>query len=147
MLVLLAGIGTGLVLSLESSPGAPQPTLAAVRAFEANELPEAPPQRPAPDLSATGLVLLAGGHIVMSGVSVDVFSYRHGAGDRTFVYLASRSFPPPAAAQDSSGAAAIWSARMGSATVMSGGTTLTYLVVGTNPAMVHGAQALLAIRA
>lgn len=105
------GASTFLVVRGPRQPGA---IAAAVSDFRTGRLPVAgAPRRPAPDLSAVGLVLSTSGAGEVGSLPIDAYLYRDAEGRRVLLYLSDKPFPVAAGAHHAGGADAPWTARDG----------------------------------
>jgi hypothetical protein len=132
--VALAAGGYGLDRLITGS-GASQPATitAALDSFRSDRIPaEGSAVRPAPDLGADSLQLMASGHGVVGGQPVDVYYYRASGDVRLFVFQSPRAFPRARAARDLAGAGHRWQANEGGISMVCGDRPLPYLVLGNN---------------
>ena len=135
---------TGTFALIDRGPiGQPRLLEAALLAYRADDVPRAPAQRQAPNLSSVGLTLHASGHALMDGVSLDVFAYDVGVSDRLFLYVSSRPFPEATGGRQVAHSVNAWTVRMGGAFMMAGEHPYPFLAVGTDPHMVHSAESAL----
>ncbi|HYV01426.1 MAG TPA: zf-HC2 domain-containing protein [Actinomycetota bacterium] len=135
------------VVSLGPSTAQPPQIAAALTSYRSQEVPQTPPERVAPDLTATGLELVWGGAMRLGSTPADVFAYREPSGARVLLFLSSFAFPEAIGATQRGGMAQGWTARADGLSLFCGSRPVSFLVVGTNPALLHRVERALTILA
>jgi hypothetical protein len=83
------------ILAFLARPNLPPPIEAAMGAYRGAREGQTPPSRPAPDISATGLVLRSSGDVDLGGLPATLYSYDDREGSRVDIYEADIGFPAP----------------------------------------------------
>jgi hypothetical protein len=127
------------------APGAAPPAViaAAVASYRAGRLPgTGVPAEPAPTLTPLTLGLAGAARGELGGVAVTMFAYRTPAGGRLTILVSSRAFPEAGHARELGGAEGAWTMRTGGVTIICARHTHAMLLLGSNPALVRRAGAL-----
>jgi len=151
IMALAVAAGTAVVMRPWPHPrpapdaGAPPAIIAAaVASYRANRLPgTAVPAAPAPQLTPLnlGLVGAAGGEL--NGMAVTMFAYRTPSGERLTILVSTRPFPEASHARELGGAEGAWTMRSRGVTIICAQHTHAMLLLGSDPALVRQAGALL----
>jgi anti-sigma factor RsiW len=127
-----------------ASPAPPAVIAAAVTSYRAGRLPgTAVSAGPAPQLTPLHLRLVGAAAGRLTGVAVTMFAYRTPSGARLIVVRAGQPFPEAAHAREVIGTADAWTVRSNGVTVICAQGTHAMLLLGTDPALVRHASALL----
>jgi hypothetical protein len=122
----------------------PQPVEAALAMFRSSRMTmNGPASRPAPDLSAVGLRLLAAGRAELGGFGVDLFSYGGPARGRVLVLVSDRAFSPPRGAVERTGTTHGWVASDDGVSMICAARPVHYLLLGLDPRLLVQAEAAL----
>jgi hypothetical protein len=117
---------------------------AAVTSYRASRLPgTAVPAEPAPDLAPLHLRLAGAAAGQLDGVAVTMFAYRTPTGVRLIIIRCSRPFPEAADARELGGTEGAWTVRSSGVSVICAQGTHAMLLLGSDPALVRQAGALL----
>lgn len=133
------------LVSLAPSTAEPPEIAAALASYRSHEMPHMPPEHAAPDLSAAGLELMGGGAMKLSSTPADMFAYREPSGGRVLVFLSSSAFPQAAGATERAGMPGGWTARADDLSLLCGSRPMSFLLVGTDPALLQQVERALAI--
>jgi anti-sigma factor RsiW len=125
------------VVSLRPSDAQPPEIAAALTSYRSHEMPHRPPERVAPDLAAAGLQLVGGSAMRLGSTPVDVFAYRVPSGGRVLLFLSSSIFPEAIGATQRGGMAQGWTAQADGVSLFCGSRPMSYLLVGTDPALLQ----------
>jgi hypothetical protein len=142
----LAGTATVVGTWPHGQPGARQPAVigAAVASYLRGPPPgTAVPAGPAPNLTALNLHLAGAGSGELDGVTVAMFAYTTPSGARLTIFRGTRPFPEARAARELRGTDDAWTARSGGVTIICAQDTHAMLLLGSDPALVRQAGALL----
>jgi anti-sigma factor RsiW len=143
---LLAGAATVIRAWPDGQPG-PEPRAviaAAVASYLGDRLPgTAVPPGPAPDLTSLNLHLVGARRGELGGVPVTMFAYRTAAGARLTILRSTGPFPEATAAREVGGTDDAWTARTSGVTIICAQGTHAMLLLGSDPALVRRAGALL----
>ena len=142
--------GAALVRPWPHSPpaadsAAPPPVIAAaVTSYHANRLPgTAFPATPAPKLAPLHLRLAGAVAGQLNGVAVTMFAYSTPSGARLVIFRSSRPFPEATGARELGGTEGAWTIRSSGVTIICARGTHALLLLGSDPALVRQAGALL----
>ncbi|HEV2375479.1 MAG TPA: hypothetical protein VGS19_25365 [Streptosporangiaceae bacterium] len=128
------------------APGAAPPAVitAAVASYWADRLPgTAVPTEPAPILTPLTLHLVGAAHGKLGGVAVTMFAYRTPSGERLTILDSSQPFAEASHARELGGAEGAWTVRASGVTIICAQHTHAMLLLGSDPALVRQAGALL----
>jgi hypothetical protein len=128
------------------APGAAPPAViaAALASYRAGRLPgPAVPAEPAPALTPLGLGLAGAARGELGGVAVTMFAYRTPSGERLTILVGSRPFPEASHARELGGTEGAWTMRSSGVTIICAQHTHAMLLLGSDPALVRQASALL----
>ena len=124
---------------------APPPVIAAaVASYRANRLPgTAVPAEPGPKLTPLHLRLAGAVAAQLNGVAVTMFAYSTSSGARLIIFRSSQPFPEATGARELGGTEGAWTMRSGGVTIICAQGTHALLLLGSDPALVRQAGALL----
>jgi len=145
---MLAG-ATGLARPWPHTPPAPYAAppaaiTAAVASYRADRLPgTAVPAEPAPTLTPLTLHLAGAARGELDGLAVTMFAYRTPSGERLTILVSSQPFPETSHARELGGTEGAWTMRASGVTIICAQHTHAMLLLGSDPALVRQAAALL----
>lgn len=131
------------VVSLWPSQAQPPAIAAALTSYHSQEIPLKPPTHAQPDLTVAGLEPLGGGAMRLASTPADVFAYRGPSGGRVLLFLSSSTFPEAIGAAEEGGMG--WTARADGLSLFCGARPVSFLLVGTDPALLLRAEQVLAV--
>lgn len=141
-----ACLASVLAVGLVRDGGDPAALREAVRDYAAQQLPGAElPVATAPDLSALRLQPVGAGGGTYSGLDVDGYAYRDGAGRRVVLYLSDQPFPEAPDAELLAGEDGPWVTDRGGVVVLCARLPHALLVVGEDRALVRSTAAALGV--
>ena len=117
---------------------------AAVASYRADRLPgTAVPAEPAPTLTPLTLHLAGAARGELDGLAVTMFAYRTPSGERLTILVSSQPFPETSHARELGGTEGAWTMRASGVTIICAQHTHAMLLLGSDPALVRQAAALL----
>lgn len=126
----------------EAAP--PAAIAAAVTSYRSGQLPgTAVPAEHAPVLTPLNLKLTGTARSQLHGITVTMFSYSAPSGARLLVIRSSHPFPEASGARELDGTQDAWMARSSGVTIICAQDTHAMLLLGSDPALVRQAGALL----
>lgn len=128
------------VVTLRPSAAQPAEIAAALTAYRTYGMPHKPPEHGMPDLTAAGLEPVGGGALRLASTPADMFFYRGSSGGRVLLFLSSSIFPEALGATENGGMARGWTARADGLSLVCGSRPTSFLLVGTDPALLRRAE-------